>query len=73
MAGSLAGATAQTAIYPMEVSIGGGRTVLFTMFLYDFIDFFLFFFFTVKGPECSIFKEALYFLNFVQLSTLRRY
>lgn len=36
MAGSLAGATAQTAIYPMEVSTGGGGTCLFTMFLYDF-------------------------------------
>lgn len=29
MAGSLAGATAQTAIYPMEVSTFGGRTELF--------------------------------------------
>lgn len=36
MAGSLAGATAQTAIYPMEVSTGGGGARLSTMFLYDF-------------------------------------
>lgn len=63
MAGSLAGATAQTAIYPMEVSIGGGRTVLFTMFLYDFIDSFSFllFFLLLKVQSVIFLRKRCFF------------